>query len=400
MWLFWKIQDIGMEASLAPHESETEISTVGARNLASIYRLRYHIDSPYPLLFVLSFCQSFRSTDPRDRIFALLNISSDMNDDAIAPDYSKPVEVVFADATRRMLTKTEPLISLLYSAGIGYDRALGMLPSWVPDWSTELPCMSFGISENDEEYHACGKDFGLTTIPACSDSVSVSLKGRIIDTVKSYYDERPEAHYETVDGAREAATRYNEWLLHLCHIFPEKYIYPTGAPYFPDVLSHTLVAGRNRTNRLSTHSIDTQFVDFFAMVFLSSDTQGDKMKDLIPELIAERAAILLTLDKEDPASSLISQSKTLREAYESSEQYDKRVRKERKFFTTKKNYVGLAPLLIQENDIICLIYGARVPFLIRRRVRGDYHLVGECYMHGLMRGEGMAIGVEQDIVLY
>lgn len=90
----------------------------------------------------------------------------------------------------------------------------------------------------------------------------------------------------------------------------------------------------------------------------------------------------------------------MREAHQSCEEYDRRVKRQRKIFTTKNDYVGLGPLLMQENDIICLIYGAKVPFLIRRRGDGAYLLVGECYVYGLMHGEGMSMGVEQDIVLF
>jgi hypothetical protein len=381
--------------------------------LSTTYSLRCYFilkRRPPPLPYVLANCQPFESTDPRDRIFALLNISSNTNDNALAPDYNKPVEAVFVDATRHMLTKNGPLISLLFSAGIGYDRALGMLPSWVPDWSTEIPSMSFGISTENavvldyEVYNACGKDFELATIPTCSDGASMSLKGRIIDTVKSHHDGRPTMQAQAADGSRENAIRYIEWLLYLCHIFPDNSIYPTGVPFSPDVLSHILVAGTRR-DKLPPDPIDLQFVDFFAVAFLSLGAQGKKKKDLIPELIMERVNAIcfekLTLDNdEDWTSPQGVQNKTLREVYQSFEEYDGRVKKQRKIFTTEKHYIGLGPLLVQENDIICLIYGAKVPFLIRRRAEGAYLLVGECYVHGLMHGEGMSMGVEEDIVLY
>jgi hypothetical protein len=134
--------------------------------LLTIYSLRYdisHKGSFPPLPYVLSTCRYFGSTDPRDRIFALLNISSYTNDNALEPDCNKPVEAVFTDAARCMLTKPSPVISVLYSIGIGHNRKLDMLPSWVPDWLTAFPSLSFGttadspVLQNLELYYACGR---------------------------------------------------------------------------------------------------------------------------------------------------------------------------------------------------------------------------------------------------
>jgi hypothetical protein len=50
--------------------------------------------------------------------------------------------------------------------------------------------------------------------------------------------------------------------------------------------------------------------------------------------------------------------------------------------------MGLAPINACEGDLICLLLSGKVPFLLRPN--GDeYELVGECYVHGLMDGEGL-----------
>jgi hypothetical protein len=57
-------------------------------------------------------------------------------------------------------------------------------------------------------------------------------------------------------------------------------------------------------------------------------------------------------------------------------------------FHTTKGFIGLAPRTSQPGDIVCLILGAEVPLLIR--TDGDkYVFVGECYVHGIMDGEGL-----------
>jgi len=67
---------------------------------------------------------------------------------------------------------------------------------------------------------------------------------------------------------------------------------------------------------------------------------------------------------------------------------------------THDGYIGIAPPLVQENDLLCLIPGLRVPFMLRRWTEGGYLLVGECYVHGLMYGEEMCKGTSEEICIY
>jgi hypothetical protein len=60
----------------------------------------------------------------------------------------------------------------------------------------------------------------------------------------------------------------------------------------------------------------------------------------------------------------------------------------RRFFYTRGRRIGLAPINAYEGDIICLLLSGEVPFTLR--CNGDeYELVGECYVHRLMDGEGL-----------
>jgi hypothetical protein len=66
----------------------------------------------------------------------------------------------------------------------------------------------------------------------------------------------------------------------------------------------------------------------------------------------------------------------------------------RKFCLTKKGYIGLAPLNAAEGDVVAVLNGGRVPFILRRLENGKFQLVGEAYVHGLMRGEFDVFGSE------
>ncbi|CCE34273.1 related to heterokaryon incompatibility protein (het-6OR allele) [Claviceps purpurea 20.1] len=69
---------------------------------------------------------------------------------------------------------------------------------------------------------------------------------------------------------------------------------------------------------------------------------------------------------------------------------------------TREHMMGLVPLLARGGDMIVVMHGCDVPYVIRRtKEQGYYQLVGEAYVHGVMNGEAMQQGAEiySDITL-
>ncbi|OHE97089.1 hypothetical protein CORC01_07530 [Colletotrichum orchidophilum] len=87
--------------------------------------------------------RQLEASDPRDKIFALLGISTSVDADnkLVAVDYDKPNAKVQADLARYMMEENMSFDMLsyvnhsvnVYSSLKGCDEA-GTLPSWVPDW--------------------------------------------------------------------------------------------------------------------------------------------------------------------------------------------------------------------------------------------------------------------------
>lgn len=87
------------------------------------------------LLALLSLYRGYTATDPRDKVFALLGISS--SDMGMAPDYSKSNETVFLEVATCLL-ESSPTLEIFASCHIG-KMAPKILPSWVPDWNDHSP---------------------------------------------------------------------------------------------------------------------------------------------------------------------------------------------------------------------------------------------------------------------
>lgn len=65
-----------------------------------------------------------------------------------------------------------------------------------------------------------------------------------------------------------------------------------------------------------------------------------------------------------------------------------------RFCVTKNGCIGMVPKGSQPEDLVCILLGADTPFVIRestQRFPGYkcYELVGDCYIHGMMDGEGL-----------
>ena len=54
---------------------------------------------------------------------------------------------------------------------------------------------------------------------------------------------------------------------------------------------------------------------------------------------------------------------------------------------THNRRLGLAPALTEVEDVVCVILGAKAPFILRPSADGTYKIVGEAYVRDIMFGE-------------
>ena len=60
----------------------------------------------------------------------------------------------------------------------------------------------------------------------------------------------------------------------------------------------------------------------------------------------------------------------------------------RRQFFTENGYMGIGPAAIKEGDLVCVLLGGCVPYILRPTdTENMYKLVGESYVHGIMNGE-------------
>jgi hypothetical protein len=65
---------------------------------------------------------------------------------------------------------------------------------------------------------------------------------------------------------------------------------------------------------------------------------------------------------------------------------------QRKIFATDKGYFGLGPPVLRGGDLVCVMFGGAVPFVLRDRKGGQgYDLAGKCYVQGMMNGRAIQV---------
>ncbi|KAK1966578.1 hypothetical protein LY78DRAFT_42103 [Colletotrichum sublineola] len=349
---------------------------------------------PITLFDAIKATRNFRCTDPRDHILGVFGHTSDIERDSILLRdnlYSLPVQECYLRFVKAQLLEKRNLAVLAFAPQKVFSdalcpwwsrpyfrwrlRRLPGLPSWVPDLRLQevetLPSYTFRYGK----FSAGGAETG--TIEVIDDRV-LRCSGLVVDVVE--------------DGG--------VFFLNL---------QPSPKPTQGHHLLSLMGAAETRT-LLHFHSY------YRACVRLASPSGSEDVQDLAPELLAslwktmtcERAQLsdrievdLLEkfkafvagmdtwLTTEDPEAA----KKALFSFIAAGQLIEKSVigfGVPRRFFRTAEGRFCMAPREARVGDVICVLLGSEVPFVIRPTRRGMYEMIGEAYVSGIMDGEALS----------
>lgn len=106
------------------------------------------------LLSTIAHSHKSLAKDRRDKIYALLALTSDGRSLVALPDYEMSFQRLFTALTTSMVVATKDLDVSCY--GYGKWSSQADLPSWVPDWGNELPQTLVTDNQDDNLYNATG----------------------------------------------------------------------------------------------------------------------------------------------------------------------------------------------------------------------------------------------------
>ena len=341
-----------------------------------------------PLSVLLQATHAFKAKDPRDKLFALLGISHPSTWGPVRADYTKDVVSLYRETARHIIFDEQSLL-LLHHTGIGNTRNVKDLPSWVPDWS--------GYSMNNwsqGQTYIATKDRkpeirGMTS-NGVKDQNAVAIRGKIVDTIQCLSKERMNAPNE--DSLYEGelnAKRQHAWYVEMRDLV-DRHVpatYKTGQ-LKDEALWRTMIGD---------HGLDD--------VRPAPKEYGDHYQ-LWQRMLADHETMLACAKQ----NTLLPGFNTEQELSDATMLYTRfnsafgPVNNNRRFCITKNGYIGMVPPGTQAGDLICILFGTDTPFVIRDlptpdEVRKSYELVGDCYVHGMMDGEGMDFPQPEEYII-
>ena len=323
----------------------------------------------WSLSMLLEHFRYAESTLSRDRLFAMLGLASDGNEPDFEPDYESPLETIVLRFARVFVRQGRGM-QLLYRAGLRSDNH--KFPSWIPDWTVQRPSSLADVSEGGITFGASGPHQPM--IECSPDSDELLADGYAVDVIESIsISSNAEAELglyfsevdAMIDGAvlRPTPTPREDlkWKVPIAGALFPKVVMPGGVD-----LRTSYAALRNSMDRKGKGKSIGERVAF----------GGDDNHQAIYQLMIER------MSAESYRNQGLSYLTALQDTVRGW-----------KFVVTKKGHVGTVPTLAQAGDIIAVLKGGRVPFILKASDTrpGAFRLVGECYVHGLMNGEGLSL---------
>ncbi|KAL6690754.1 hypothetical protein J3F84DRAFT_175693 [Trichoderma pleuroticola] len=421
------------ESSFANHPSSIPTSDLKVFKLFSRvsnldhFRRNWRKSQGADLLSLMRYFGHRKASDDRDRVYALLGLCNQTT--AIRPDYRLDVMEVFMAPIIETIRNTKSL-SVLY--GDHSRKTRQDLPSWVPDWSTE-------IDENQRQRAALSTLFnaskGVTPI-LITDTSEISKHecikqemALLLDSLKAEVDTRALLREELAQKLRcldtESTSPMIEEIKHLCEALAD-YCHEDGQRDLPKYglihhsghsltvhgimiatvssITEPLYASSDRNSivevlkrwRGKTMSSRKEYVhESFGESF-----EENFLKTILSDAAYSRRAQLNRLHTEDTRALLwwLNQTISQNPGEEDEDQHRKCVNTRFKHFghftevmrlsatnrtlffnepsctgwhLKKYEHVGLGPMLIKEGDEIYILPGSNLPLVLRPMI--DYN---------------------------
>ena len=407
----------GFSVSFARHMSSCCGGFFLSQDQSMLRGLRYQIDSLYTMEYFryhktsteISYQMAYYRTrsckDPKDKIYGVIGFGEWNVDEAnIQPDYSLSDEALYEEVAGKILESRgglDLLEEVLPEQSLHNDTRIKHLPSWVPDWTINVPLHAVRPMFNIRQPHGALRQYGAGTNRLGSTSVIVDrvtyrkpgklvVSAAIFGAIGALGDSRKGSEREVTTARFEDILTIERWKS-LARIDAEG-----GHTYF---------------NYFHLHSWDTHR-DFLVTV-------EDAFWEVLCSSILLASPDGLSIGGQAQAQGI----QEAREAYAEAvkflgipmEHYPERRETQfvssilqsigsRRFFVSSNHHkwMGLAPFTARGGDQIAVFGGGNVPYIIRQH--GDpedkeWTYIGHAYVHGAMDGEALLLAEPEDIVL-
>ena len=361
-----------------------------------------------PLTMLLQKHRYAKSTDPRDKVYALLGLASQTmapfrtNPAAITPNYSLSVQQVYMATAKAFLTDYRNL-TLLSHVEDSSVRRVADLPSWVPDYSVTLEPYPL-------PYRGKGHWAASGNLPWRMDTYKMAnglldVQGYCLDHI----DQTSILSDESSDPSASWAS-----IVRLALSLDLQYPVSKDAGYGPsrvEVLWRTLTTNTYAHACPAPSQVGALFIDYILNLQIrhrltpwSSNEEFQPHHSPLSDSIYPEWRTLLSLEPSGSAYSLDVYKKRLTSVVEDmfngtyspiglaqlQHEFDQSGGKKRRLFKTHRGYLGTGSRSLKPGDEVWILHKGRLPLVLRPQQRfGHYRLIGEAFVYGVMHGEAL-----------
>ena len=334
----------------------TQMMEIRAKKISSMNMESERIDSsPLSLRHLLSRVRLRESSDPRDKVFAILNILPS-DEWPCAPDYSKDAAQVFTEVAKYVIEKSRrldllgtcehPWLTKGQNEGLRETSRyteVAALPSWTPNWATKrvsvplqggydhVPFSPLDSTDTGRCFAASGES--VAEFIFSEDMTTLCVRGFQIDIVTAS-SISPVA--TTLNDVRQPRL-YNKLEQVTFRERPRNSIY-AGRISRLEAFFRALVLGDQPDGTSFDPGTVTQYLQW-------KNGSRDEFPDLLRSEQVKAACLF------------------------------------RHFLCSSKGYMGFGPNGTTAGDLMCVMYGCHVPIVLRKRPA--YYLAGggTCHEH-------------------
>jgi hypothetical protein len=312
--------------------------------------LEHKVKYPYQshLLSMLDNARMLGCQDPRDRVYGMMHLAEDYEHGGIEIDYNRSVTDVYCSVPKYFVERYERYqhsgcLAFLCTVTADSRTSVHVLPSWCPDWSSELQAIAVLDMRNLPFLFAPGKARGQKP--------SISSNGKILQAQGFRLDTISQMHLDSLEELLRADEPISEIFAGWITTISETVDGPNHFEEISQCLLRCLTAGNE----------------------VESDRETwEEVLDLAQDRDAERSWKDVQLFMTPEAVSLLVCITT--------------ATTQRLLFKGDSGIVGLIPKEALFDDEIWILFDCPVPVVLRP-VDDHFTVVGVAHVDGYMRGE-------------
>lgn len=337
--------------------------------------------------------QHLKATEPKDKIFApvamvLHVLPSEELTARLKPDYSKSIAQVFTEASSFLLQHDETISGRGFFLSIARSSTPSQvegLPSWVQDYT--LPAEKTIVRDTDCNFNCIAGIAPDSTVEFTPVGSTLRLCASRLDTVSKlvslpFYPIRRGLAPELLPLLQFAAALPDfdasgqPAILSMIHSVAvnctRKYDYGMASDKFREMLTESLCLVATR--RQISEDEDSILIGLLEDLERRGITAFPTLAQLRDRTEGPEPFTIL----KDQAFDFIRTT-------------------DRQLFQSTGGYLGIVPITAQSGDEIMFLQVSPVPYVFRKTDQpGEYKLVGEAYVHGVMYGELWREGLQPE----